>query len=359
MGASLMISIVPKSPFEAVVFSSSLKDDFWHEQCDPKSYELWYFDALSDDGKELITITFLDNFVFSSNYNQLESAPDSDIEASECPRFPAVSFSYFSNGELICRSVTEHTKGEFEGSRTMPDCRIGTSFFKHQTAEYGSGFTVSIDAPLAKQRRVEAHFEWLSVESDLLPGSGPLDKQHHFWNVVVPRADVTGRITIVEKDGTSTDVRHFRGTGYHDHRLDNRWLADTVADLYWGRAHFADSTAVFCHYRESGDGSSTNKLLVIRNGELRIRDCDYRQKVPTRDIHGLKYPGLITLRSDDGLTLNVRPTEVVNATFYFVRCIAEMSLTLRDGIVRNNTGLVEFLVPGALKNRWINWLNDA
>lgn len=354
-----MISIVPKSPYDAVVFSSSLKEDVWHEQCDPKSYELWYFDALSDDGNELITITFLDNFVFSSNYNQLEIQPDDDREVTDCPRYPAVSFTYFCDGELVCRSTTEHTKDEFQADRSGPDCRIGNSFFKHETAEYGSGFTVSIDAELPKQRRVEAHFEWLSVESDLSSGSGPLDKQHHYWNVVVPRADVTGRITIFEKDGSISDVRHFRGTGYHDHRLDNRWLADTVADLYWGRVHFADSTAVFCHYRESGDGSSTNKLLVVRNGELRVRDCDYRQKKLTRDIHGVKYPGLMTLRSDDGLTLSVRPMQIVNATFYFVRCTAEVSLTLRDGVVRNNTGLVEFLLPGALKNRWINWLNDA
>src|SRR5688572_19506514 len=139
-------------------FSSSVQADVWHPQPDPKSYEWWYFDALADGGREAVVVMFLDNFIYSPRYNR---------EAAEPQRFPAVSFTYFRDGRRLYRSITEYAASDFYASSERPECRIGDSSFKFETASYGSGYSVVINAKLSGGRRLEAHFEWLSIEADL------------------------------------------------------------------------------------------------------------------------------------------------------------------------------------------------
>ena len=56
---------------EKFSYSSSIAADVWHPKHDARGYEWWYFDALSDDGREAIVVIFLDNFIFSPRYNKL------------------------------------------------------------------------------------------------------------------------------------------------------------------------------------------------------------------------------------------------------------------------------------------------
>jgi len=50
---------------EKFAFSSCVASDVWHLKENAKGYEWWYFDALSDDGRDGIVIIFLDNFIGS------------------------------------------------------------------------------------------------------------------------------------------------------------------------------------------------------------------------------------------------------------------------------------------------------
>src|ERR1700733_11024522 len=104
---------------------------------------------------------------------------------------------------------------------------------------------------LKNGRRIKADLEWLIVEGNLKPAAQG-DSGFFGWNLVSPRCDVTGKIEVYRHTGKIRDVMQFRGTGYHDHRKDCRWLPGTVESWQWGRAHFADVTAIFCNYRETG-----------------------------------------------------------------------------------------------------------
>ena len=75
-----MANPVEKISDETFSFSSCVKSDVWHPEKDAKGYEWWYFDALSDDGKEAVVIIFLDNFVFSPGYNALNRKHLADKE---------------------------------------------------------------------------------------------------------------------------------------------------------------------------------------------------------------------------------------------------------------------------------------
>jgi carotenoid 1,2-hydratase len=335
-------------------FSSSVAADVWHRKTDPKAYEWWYFDALSDDGNEAVVIMFLDNYVFSSKYNRKPrpAAPAHDT------RTPAVSFLYSRNGKPVYRTVAAFDASAFSADSAMPACMIGNSSFRWQSAPYGTGYVVSVNIPLGRNRRLEAFFEWLSIDADLSAGNSDFDAASHFWNMVAPRSDVSGRITLFDARDQAVETHHFRGTGYHDHNIDNRWLRETVRDWHWGRAHFSDVTAVFYRYRELKSDAAETKFLIVRDGEMSDRNVAYDEQNYSMNRYGIRYPTRLRLVSDENARLRVKPIKLIDSSFYYIRSLAEMTLTLRDGRPRKTVGITEFLAPENLKHRWMDWLGN-
>lgn len=350
---------------ENFAFSSSIADDVWHPKSSSKAFEWWYFDALSEDGRDAVVIIFLDNFIFSPRYNS-ENRPHNKLSEKlrrrknlDCNRcFPALAFTYYRDGKPKYRAINEFAPEQFSASHETPSCKLGDNHFRLESAPYGSGYMVSINAKLRNNRQLKANFEWLSIESDFLPEK-PIDlTDAHSWNLAVSRADVTGRITVDDPKGKSLDIVHFRGTGYHDHNLDNRWLPETVSDWQWGRAHFADATAVFYRYKENGEAKATTKLLTVIDGVLNDKNSSYEEQTFARDKFGIKYPQRITLVTEDNLRLRVKQTKIIDSSFFYLRFLSEMTLTLRDGTPRKTVGITEFLNPKALKYSWLDWLTN-
>ncbi len=350
---------------EKLSVSSSVAADVWHAKENSKAFEWWYFDALSEDGRDAVVIIFLDNFIFSPRYNADNRPPSKladrfrqkkDIDCRKC--YPALAFTYYRDGKPKYRAINEFAPEDFSAGRDKPSCRLGNNEFRFESAPYGSGYMLSINAKLRHNRTLKANFEWLSVESDFLPGKPFNAEEAHNWNLAVSRADVTGRITVSDASENALDTIHFRGTGYHDHNLDNRWLPETVADWQWGRAHFADATAVFYRYQEFGEPEATTKLFIVRNNELTDCDSSYEETNFTRDKFGIKYPQRLTLQTADNARLRVKQTKIIDSSFFYLRFLSEMTLTLRDGKPRKTVGITEFLNPKALKYQWLDWLTN-
>lgn len=344
---------MPTTAADNFTFSSSVSADVWHPQKDDKSYEWWYFDALSDDGREAIVIVFLDNFIYSPRYNR------ESLRITGNERCPAVSFTYFFDGKPLYKVTTEYHASEFHGSEKTPECRIGGSGFTMRTASYGSGYFVSVNARLGGGRHLKAELEWLAVESDLSGAPFCQEDSLHCWNMVAPRADVTGKIRVVRSDGVQSDTVHFRGTGYHDHNMDNRWLAKTVKDWHWGRAHFADCTVVFYRFREIADTSASTRMILVRDGEMQVRNVMFEEQSYVRDKLGIRYPSQLHLVSEENVRLHVRPIEVIDSSFYFLRFISEITLSEPGSPDHKTMGITEFIAPKTLKYRWLNWLADV
>lgn len=345
---------------ENFLFSSSVASDVWHPKPSGESFEWWYFDALSDDGSEAVVIIFLDNFIFSPQYNSAQSSKtetqSSDSKIKSPKSVPAVAFVYYRDGKPCYRAINEFAPEDFSASRENPECRIGDNFFRFEAAPYGSGYVLSINTKLRKNRRLEAHFEWLSIESDFLPNKEIEPCDSHCWNLVATRSDVTGKISVSDKRGKNADSIHFRGTGYHDHNFDNRWLPETVSDWQWGRAHFSDSTAVFYRYKEIDEPQATTKLFTVCNGELTERDAVYREEQFSRHFFGIRYPHRLSFETEDGMSLRVNQNKIIDASFFYLRFLSEIIFTLPDGKQRETLGITEYLMPKALKYRWLDWL---
>ncbi len=334
-------------------YTSSIALDVWKPKTDSKAFEWWYFDALSEDGRDAVVIIFLDNFIFSPRYN----SPNRKKSKSEKPnQVPAIAFLYYRDGKPVYRAINEYSSEDFSADQDLPSCKIGDSSFSFKSAPYGSGYFVSINTKLSKNRSIEAHFEWLSIESDFLAEKKINKEDAHIWNLVVARSDVTGRITVSDEKGNDTDVIHFRGTGYHDHNSDNRWLPETVCEWQCGRAHFTDATAVFYRYKEIDEKEPINKLFTIRDGALCERDAIYEETNFKRHKLGLKYPTRQTFLTDDNIRLRIKNQQIIDSSFFYLRFLSEMTLTLRDGKPRKIIGINEYLAPKALKYRWLDWI---
>lgn len=359
-------------------FSSSVKDDVWHPKTAPQAYEWWYFDALSDDGSEAFVVIFLDNFIFSPRYNSYcrnqkkklkveanrkensqinASGKEDSAPASQIPMFPALAFVYYRNGKPLYRAINEFTSNEFSADTEMPACRMGENSFQFESAPYGSGYLISIKANLRGKKKIEANLEWLSIESDFLPHKDFGDlKNKHSWNLVAPRSDVTGSIKVTDAKGKSLDVKHFRGTGYHDHNTDARWLPDTVRDWQWGRAHFSEATAVYYRYREHPDEQPIVKLFLIKNGEMKSFDAFYEEQKIRRSVYGVKYPKRIKIFTESGIELTINQKKPIDESFFYLRFLSEAGLKTPDSDFHEAFAITEHLAPKTLKYRWLDWL---
>lgn len=346
-------------PTNKFSFASSIAADVWHPQQKPDAFEWWYFDALSDNGRDAVVIIFLDNFIFSPRYNSGRNRRKNaklGENSTDYKTFPAVAFIYYRNGKPVYRSINEFTKDEFSASEDSPFCNIGENSFRLESAPYGTGYVLSINCKLPRNRTLKANFEWLSIEGDFIPAKSARSEAAHNWNLVSSRSDVTGSIKIEDKRGKKIDTVNFRGTGYHDHNADNRWLPKTVNDWQWGRAHFNDSSAIFYRYQEITEPTAVTKLFLVRDGKLHERNAVYEEQNLTRNVFGIKYPKRIRFVTEDHISLRVKQTEIIDQSFFYLRFLSEITLTLRDGKPRKTIGITEYLKPKALKYRWLDWL---
>lgn len=338
------------------MYTSSIAHDVWRPKTGRKSFEWWYFDALSETGSDAVVIIFLDNFIFSPRYNApIRKRLNGTAERKQ---FPAIVFTYYKRGKPVYRSINEYAAAEFSADPEKPACQIADNSFKLESAPYGTGYIITIKNKLRKNLELTANFEWLSIESDFLPDKSPAPENGHIWNLVVSRADVTGKISISDPGGRILDRIKFRGTGYHDHNTDDRWLPDTVSDWQWGRAHFNDSTAVFFRYKEIGEDTPATKLFTIHNGQLRVRDAEYEEQNYRRDKFGLKYPQRISFVTEGNRRLRIKQKQVIDSSFFYLRFLSEMNLNLRDGRPRKTIGITEYLKPKALRYKWLDWLTN-
>ncbi len=342
-----------------LAFSSCIKSDVWHPAKNKNGYEWWYFDALSDDGKEAIVITFFDNYIFSPRYNSLcRKSLKKETETSSIEEhFPVVEFAYYKNGKTIYKCVNEFAPKDFSAQTKTSECTIGDNSFKFEHAPYGSGYIVSINARLGKNKFLTANFEWLSIENDFSQKEFPKSSASHCWNMVVPRSDVTGRINIIKNNGDAISEVNFRGTGYHDHILDNRWMPNTIEFLQQGRVHFPDSTAIFYCYKEMGSNTLTTKLIIIKNGKLQPIEAQCIQKKHQRNLYNMQYPAQLEFESEDNLHLSIKHKETINSSFSNIKYLCEATLSQKNSVPTKATGITEYISPKLLKYRWFDWLS--
>jgi Hydroxyneurosporene synthase (CrtC). len=329
-----------KASIDLLSITSSVEGSVWCASEEKAAYEWWYFDALSAGGKDAVIIKFADNSIDSPRYGVTT-------------RVPAVSFTYVRGGRTVYSVVNESTASELKCDGKA--LRIAESFFSFESVEYGSGFRIEIKGKTASGKRVEARFEWLLIESNIFDAGSVADERHS-WNIVSPRADVTGQITVFPRKSNKGETFQFRGSGYHDSNRDARSFTETTRRWVRGRVHYADSTAIFCSYSEFSSSVSDTRLVIVRDGRTREKKVEFDVQEIKRGRFGSSYPARIRLAAEDNIRLRIKPEKIIDSSRFCQRFLAEMTLTLRDGIPRKSSGLVEFVSPKISRSRLLNWL---
>jgi hypothetical protein len=118
------------------------------------------------------------------------------------------------------------------------------------------------------------------------------------------------------------------------------------------------ATAVFYRYKEHGEQNPTTKLFTVKDGTLRECNAAYEEQKFKRDKFGIKYPTLLNFISENNTRLSVKQNKIIDSSFFYLRFLSEMTLTLPDGEPRQTVGITEYLAPKALKYRWLDWLTN-
>ncbi|MEZ5306821.1 MAG: hypothetical protein R2684_06720 [Pyrinomonadaceae bacterium] len=330
---------------------SSFSDDVWSGPKSDEEYEWWYFDAISDDGRDSIVIAFFDNFVFSPRYNGKCAGRAASTESG----IPAVVFVLYRDGKPVCKITNEYENARFSASTESPVCEIGRNRFEYGSAPYGNGYFVTIDMPLGERRRIRAKFEWLSIEYDMgTRKSTGFTKGIHHWNIVAPRSDVSGRVTIIDSKGKRHPTK-FRGTGYHDHHRDSRWLAASISEWSRGRVHLPYATAVYYDFVEEASLQRSTRLFFVEDDRIEADHARIVEPVEfRRNTYGIKYPREFRLVSENGQLL-VKQSQIVENSIYYLRFLSEIHVD-HHKYHGEAWGITEYLKPKHLRNRWLNFL---
>lgn len=333
-----------------IAFCSSLKDNVWHDVRGKGAFEGWHFDAISDDGDEVLLVEFYDNYVLSPRFYDAAN----HLERSSA-KVPVVSLIYYARGQVVVGAVNE-----FAEDRIVSDAgdriEIGESSIHLERKAYGTAIRACVDLATFGGRRIKADLEWLMIESDLVP----LDDSDHaaVWNLTAPRADMTGTLELIGRSGRKRRCLDLNGTGFHDHILSRDVHYKDLRSRMWGRAHFSDATVVFERHGGVQDPGSAGRFFVVKDGEIFDFKAECYATEHKRDILGLNVPRRISYTADDGSAVSIKPYKAIRSDFCEVKMLGTVALTLADGKTRETTGLVEFVDPTRLRSGIIRRVSD-
>lgn len=340
-----------------VSYCSSLADDVWHGLAGSNAFESWHFDAVSDDGREALAIAFYDNYPLSPRFHDLSKGDEDENGTSRSSeRCPAVSLVYSVDGKAVLDGVNEYGANEFHVNSHFLDYTIGDSNIRIDEAEYGVGFFVTVDIRVARGRHIRAELEWLLIESSLSPRTE--GDPTAMWNLVAPRADVSGKIMLLGRRGKVRKLFQFRGTGYHDHISSRNVHYRDLSSRVWGRAHFVDATVVFDRHGGVQNRNAPGRFFLIRDGKIEARTAECEASGKRRDKLGIRIPRNLVFHSGDGILLSIKPVRTVRSGLSEVKVLCEVSLDAGDGKQRQTIGFAEFIDPRRIRNPVIRWIGD-
>ena len=221
-----------------------LEDDAFHGPKGLHSYEWWYFDASLDNGFSVqINIRVL---------NVLNRV------------FFTTGLNVYKNGNIISNSYNTYFNEQISASTTEPLVRLnGKEVMRGYIDENNGDWTYLLNL---ETDDVSIDFTFVGKTKGwkgLTPGIG-------WWGVVLPRAEVTGILTL---NDIEIDVS---GTGYHDHNWDVTASAGVNFGWYWGKINSPTYTITWADIKITR--FSENPFIVINK-----KDGEYIN-IPTNSI---------------------------------------------------------------------------
>lgn len=220
-------------------------------------YRWWYIDALSDDGRNGLTIIGFVGSVFSPYYKRARSKGQPD-PLNHC----AINVALYGTSRRW--AMTE--RGRQRVVRGEREFYVGSSCM----AWTDSCLEIDIDErcapiPLAINGRVKF------VPEHIYEAPVALDRQgRHSWQAVAPK----GRVLV----DLQSPALQWSGSAYHDMNWGNEPLEDAFANWTWLRTHGRDGTKVIYEVQKR-DGERHSLGKSFDGGYVRDIEVPQRHRI--------------------------------------------------------------------------------
>ena len=305
------------------------------------SYEWWYFDAVSADGKMALVIIFYEGIPFSPRY--ADALKNGEAEAGRPEYHPAVSISVYREGRPVYYSLVEYGKANYEYQENPLSVVIGRHRFERVIDNGEVSYRVTLREELASGDSIDADLLFLSTETRaglLSEGEG----EDHLWNLAQPTAEVKGEIRI---SGFDSHEIKFDGNGYHDHNYGAEPMKAAFRDWYWGRVHFPEAALVY--YVMNGHHEQQYRAwLISRDNRQIVTEFD-AITLEDRQLtgFGLSIARRLTFASGD-VKAEVFQSNPVDSGPFYVRFLSDGVLHVPEWGLQKQTGITEYIYPSRI-----------
>lgn len=336
--------------------TTAFDQDIWHNLQEPGSYEWWYFDAEDQEqGLSLVCIWFA-GFAFSPYY--MEHYLDWKRKKSSNPPkaldYAAFSFQLYEDGREVVNFIKEGPSSLFESTGSGIDVRFEKNRFYYDRQQQSYVLEIAFDYPARRQKitakllfNVRHRYSYRKCD-----GNNHGNVPRHEWLLTLPRADVSGSVTLEDMLKNKSRTFHLRARGYHDHNLGIMPVHEYIDTWYWGRAFSEEYDLIYymIFFKNSGYRplslcmlhDNTSRELTVHEG-LSVDESGLRRGL-FAPVHSrnLRF-------SRDGLCIDIQQKQVLDSGPFYLRYSSNIVFQGNDQGRVNLTGISEFLNPARLK----------
>ena len=322
----------------------------------PGAQEWWYFDAISDDGRDALVLIWYAGLPFDPAYGVATLRHLKDPR-----RFPApdpldhcaLGISWYRDGKTVAYALNAYRRTAFAFSGSP----LAVEVAGNRMDRGPEGYRLRVDTPgVDGTHRIRADLHFLPA-----PGTESLRRNlgspeaPHDWILAAADSRVAGRVEVAGPSGLALA---FQGRGYHDHNAGSEELSLAMKRWEWGRVH--DGPLTWVYYRSEPRHAPVQTLSILLREGRPVEVRDDARLVPhrhRRNAFGVRYANELDLLAEGSL-LTVQHGPCVDNGPFYMRWLSEFASDAEgkgrlDGITR---GLGELLVTGNLHRPWFNWM---
>ncbi len=316
----------------------------------PGSQEWWYFDAISDDGRDAVVLVWYAALPFDPSYGvaalRHHKAPDRHPAPHPLDHC-AVGMSWYREGRTLAYALNGFRRAAFSHTAEPFSVSIAGNALERDT----DGYRLRIDTPAVdgKHRiltdlRFRPARETEPFERDLGTPESP-----HQWILAAPDCRVEGRVEIIGKKGDALD---FRGRGYHDHNAGSEEISLAMRRWAWGRVHDGPLTQVYYHATPH-QGPSQGLWITCHDGrpETILDDARFLDEGRCGNVFGIRHGRSLHVHDGERGLRDRRDVCVDDGPFY------RRWVSTFEGVGNGpSQGISELLVTRNLHRPWFNWM---
>ncbi|OQV07084.1 hypothetical protein CLAIMM_11568 [Cladophialophora immunda] len=288
------------------------------------TFDWWYFDAVSDDGTQALTVIFFTSSYLGFSFDLLNAIDPLNVYIfANTGSGTPISFPVAATSVTI-DTVGDGASGDWVGSgisfQGAPDLSTYTLTFDKTLLNLG------IEGTFTLKTRGPGHYVCGPLE-----GGQPEEVLPHVgWVNVMPAADAEVNVNVL-----GTPLK-FSGNGYHDKNWGDVPFISTLNSWYWGHGTFGDYNIVFFDMLDPNNEEKVGGY-VLKDGEVVGSTCTTGLKV--RPV-GTPYPPTLLTANPTQLTINMTLNDGSNLNAIVTEKATQIDIGLYTRWIGDITGTV-------------------